>query len=95
MMFFFISQDLWDLIEEEYEEPPVAGSSMAWTAEKQSQYKENVKRNALALRYLHQGMSRAIYPRIYGITKAKVAWETLKKEFQRNEKVISIRLQSL
>ena len=27
MMFFFISQDLWELIEEDYEEPSTAGSN--------------------------------------------------------------------
>ena len=45
--------------------------------------------------YLHQGISKTIYPRIFGISKAKDAWETLKKEFQGNSKVVSIRLQSL
>jgi len=49
MMFFFISQDLWKLIEEDYEESPVAGSNTAWTVENQTQYKKNTKKNALAL----------------------------------------------
>ena len=36
MMFFFISQDLWELIEEDYEEPPTTSSNTAWTAENQT-----------------------------------------------------------
>ena len=87
MMFFFISQDLWELIEEDCEEPPATGLNTAWTLENQTQYKKNIKKNALALRYLHQGVSKSIYPRTCGITKAKVAWETLKKEFQGNKRL--------
>ena len=86
MMFFFISQDLWELIKEDYEEPLATGSNIAWTAENQTQHKKNTKKNALALRYLHQGISKSIYPHIYVITKAKIAWETLKEEFQGNDK---------
>ena len=40
-------------------------------------------------------MSKSIYPRIFGASKAKEAWDILKNEFQGNDKVISIKLQSL
>lgn len=53
-----------------------------------------MKNDAKALRYIHQGVRRTIYPRIYGISKAKEAWEVLQQEFQGNEKVISIKLQT-
>ncbi|KAK2977743.1 hypothetical protein RJ640_010409 [Escallonia rubra] len=57
-------------------------------------YKEKVKKKATALRFIQQGISQSIYPRIFGIKKAKEAWEILQKEFQGSEKVISIKLQT-
>ncbi|KAG7950903.1 hypothetical protein I3843_13G140400, partial [Carya illinoinensis] len=70
MMTMFISQDLWELIEEGFQDPPAAGSS-SWTEKNQKQFKENMKRNATALRIIHQGVSKSIYPRIYSVKKAK------------------------
>ncbi|KAG6469652.1 hypothetical protein ZIOFF_070582 [Zingiber officinale] len=52
-------------------------------------------KNAMALRILQQSVSKTIYPRLYGLKKAKEAWSVLKKEFQGSEKVISIKLQGL
>ncbi|KAI4370426.1 hypothetical protein MLD38_018780 [Melastoma candidum] len=57
--------------------------------------KENVMKNAMALRILPQFVSKMIYPRLYGLKKAKEAWSVLKKEFQGLEKVTSIKLQGL
>uniref|UniRef100_A0A2N9EW08 CCHC-type domain-containing protein n=1 Tax=Fagus sylvatica TaxID=28930 RepID=A0A2N9EW08_FAGSY len=94
MMTIFISQDLWDLIEDGFQEPPATGNS-SWTDANQKEYKENLKKNATALRIIHQGVSKSIYPRIFGEKKAKDAWETLQKEFQGSKKVISVKLQNL
>ena len=41
MMDFFISHDLWDVIEKDYPEPPVDGDSTRWTAAQEKLYKEN------------------------------------------------------
>ncbi|KAI4365217.1 hypothetical protein MLD38_021223 [Melastoma candidum] len=57
--------------------------------------KENVMKNAMALRILQQSVSKTIYPRLFGFKKAKEAWSVLKKEFQGSEKVIAIKLQGL
>ena len=95
MMDFFISHDLWDVIEKDYPEPPVDEDSTRWTAAQEKLYKENQKKDATALRYIKQGVSKSIYPRIFNKRKAKDAWEVLQKEFRGNEKVISIKLQSL
>ena len=102
MRFFFIARDLSKIVEEGYDDSPVVSddssstsSSTETSSQVSTQNKEKIKNNALALSYLHQGISKTIYPRIFGISKAKDAWETLKKEFQGNSKVVSIRLQSL
>ena len=91
---FFISQDLWEVIEESYDEPS-SEASATWTNAQQKQYKENVKKDANALRYIQQGVSKSIFPRIFGIKKAKDAWEVLQKEFQGSEKVTAIKLRTL
>ena len=96
MQIIFISQDLWDIVEGSYAEPPQPHDvAKDWTTKRQREYKENVKKDACALRYIQQGISKAIYPRIFGAKKAKQAWEILKEGFQGNEKVISLKLQSL
>ncbi|CAL1407835.1 unnamed protein product [Linum trigynum] len=59
------------------------------------QYKVNVRRNANALLIIQQEVSKAIYPRIFGIINAKKVWEVLQNEFQGNHRAISIKCQNL
>mgnify|MGYP006953310449 CR=1 FL=1 len=58
---FFLSQNLWDVVEDGYAEPPESASSSDWTPAHQQQYKENIQRNATALRYIQQGVSKSIF----------------------------------
>lgn len=39
--------------------------------DKKKEYKENVKNNATTLRIIHQSVSKAIYPKIFGIKKGQ------------------------
>ncbi|KAG6477561.1 hypothetical protein ZIOFF_066828 [Zingiber officinale] len=102
----FLSQDLWKLVEEGYEEVPEgislpegdntsAEGVINPTEDEQKAYKENIMKNAMALRILQQSVSKTIYPRIFGLKKVNEAWEVLKKEFKGSQKVISIKLQNL
>ncbi|KAA8529716.1 hypothetical protein F0562_034184 [Nyssa sinensis] len=93
MQTIFISQDLWDIIEDGYKEPP--GDPSTWTQAQKKQHKENIQKDASALRLIHQGVSKSIFPRIFRVKKAKEAWEILQMEFQGNDKAISIKLQTL
>ena len=101
MQTFFISQDLWDIIEDGYPELPETETdteTKTSTRNRQAierQYKENRKRDASTLRYIQQGVSKSIFPRIFGVKIAKSAWEILKVEFEGSEKAISLKLQSL
>ncbi|CAN0880806.1 hypothetical protein LINGRAHAP2_LOCUS13857 [Linum grandiflorum] len=90
----FIFQDLWDIVQEGIEESPQEGDSKS-SDKKSKEQKENVKRNASALRIIQQAVSKTIFPRIFGIKIAKEAWEVLKNEFQGYEKAISIKRQNL
>ena len=81
-------QDLWDIVERGY--PRQDGArAMRWTNEKQKEFKENQKKDAIALRYIKQGVSKTIYPSISGKRKAKDAWEVLKMEYRGDDKFFS------
>ncbi|ONI29883.1 hypothetical protein PRUPE_1G219500 [Prunus persica] len=94
MKTLFISQDLWDLVEDGYEEPEKTLTGKA-TLESQQAVKENRKSDAKALFLIQQGVSKNFFPRLLSATTSKEAWEILKIEFQGSQKVISIKLQSL
>ena len=73
---------MWILVDEGFSEPPQTGSSTSWLEEDAKEYKQNVQRNAIALRIIQQKVSKSIYPRIFSIKKAREAWEILRNEFQ-------------
>ena len=87
MQTFFVSQDLWELVEEGHEDLPENS-----TDAQQKLYRENKKRDALASCFIHAAVSKTNFPRVYGLRNSKEAWDTLKKEFLGNDEVIAIRL---
>ena len=95
MKTLFVSQELWELVEDGFEQPESSAVLSTWSQAKQKEYKENKKKDAKALLNIQQGISKSIFPRIMGAKNAKEAWEILKVEFQGSDKVISIKLQSL
>ena len=88
---FFISQDLWDIIDEGFQEVDLS----CCLEEEGRDFKESKKKNAAALKYIQHGVSRSIFPRIYPISKAKKAWDVLRLEFQGTEKIKVLKLQTL
>jgi len=94
MKTLFISQDLWDLVEDGYKELESTTVLVSWSDAKKNEFKEYKKKDAKALFFIQQGVSKAIFPRISFVSKSKEAWEILKVEFQESEKVISIKLQT-
>ncbi|CAL9010551.1 unnamed protein product [Prunus brigantina] len=79
-----ISQDLWDLVEDGYEELEKTSTGKA-TPESQQALKENRKRDAKALFLIQKGISKNLFPRL--LSASKNAWEILKIEFQGSQKV--------
>ena len=61
---------------------------------KKKKWKENKKRDALALLNIQLGVSKLTFPRILDAKTSKEAWDTLKVEYQGYDKVISIKLQT-
>ena len=82
----FISQDLWDVIENDYPIPESQEELATWTTTKQKEYKQNKQHDAKTLLFIQQGVSREIFPRIMQAKNAKEAWKTLKNEFKGTNK---------
>uniref|UniRef100_A0A803MAM1 UBN2 domain-containing protein n=1 Tax=Chenopodium quinoa TaxID=63459 RepID=A0A803MAM1_CHEQI len=89
MKTMFKSQELWDLVENGYDEPNPA------PAIPDAQLKENRKKDAKALFFIQSALDDDIFPRITAATSAHEAWETLKQEYLGDQRVIKVRLQTL
>src|SRR5262249_5805305 len=89
MKTLFWSQELWDIVENEYKEPNPA------LVEPEQRLRENRKRDAKALLLIQSAIDNDIFPRISTATTSKQAWEILKQEYLGNKKVITIKLQTL
>ncbi|KAA8525231.1 hypothetical protein F0562_007086 [Nyssa sinensis] len=92
MKTFFISQDLWDLVESGFAEPE---STATLTQDQAKALKENIQRDARALNQIQEGVSNSIFPRIMRATRSKQAWEILQQEYQGDLKARTIKLQNL
>ncbi|TXG55956.1 hypothetical protein EZV62_017269 [Acer yangbiense] len=88
MKTFFLSQDLWVVVERGVT-TPAEGSSVAVVDKNEKQ------KDAKALFVLQQAVSDSIFPRLMRATTSKEAWDILQLEFQGNAKVKSIKLQGL
>ncbi|XP_020269489.1 uncharacterized protein LOC109844775 [Asparagus officinalis] len=85
MKTLFKSQDLWDLVENGFVD----------TDEPNQQLRDTCKKDSKALFMIQQAVDDEIFPQIAAATTSKEAWEILKKEYLGDEKVISIKLQTL
>jgi hypothetical protein len=94
MKTLLISQDLWDMVEEEVvaEEDQEKGKKKAETSE---EVKEKKKRDANALYLIQQSISDKNFPRIIGDKSVNEAWGFLQREFQGTDKVRSVKLLTL
>ncbi|KAK2969899.1 hypothetical protein RJ640_009845 [Escallonia rubra] len=95
MKTLFISQGLWSFVLNGYKQPTDSIVFTTWNENKKEQYYENQMKDAKALLYIQQGVSKTIFPRITVATVAKEAWDILQNEFKGSDKVIFIKLQSL
>ncbi|KAK2977872.1 hypothetical protein RJ640_020216 [Escallonia rubra] len=91
MRTLFVSHDVWELVENGYEDPDDISTL---TLAQQEKLRENRKKDAKALYFIQVAVSTSIFPRIIGANRSKEAWDTLKNEFQGSEKVRTIKLQT-
>ncbi|XP_057540747.1 uncharacterized protein LOC130818601 [Amaranthus tricolor] len=95
MKSIFITQDIWEIIQDGYEQPKDANEEASWDDTKKCQYKQNKRRDHYALSIIYRGLHETILPTIMTATTAKEAWSTLETKYRGSEKVILFKLQSL
>lgn len=92
MKAFLMAHDLWDVIEQGYEQPDAEGN---YTAAQVKQQKDPSMKNMKALSFLFTVVSEEIFPKIVAATTANEAQDKLEEEFKGSEKVRAVRLQAL
>ena len=95
MKSIFITQDIWEIIQDGYEKPKDANEEASWDETKKTQYKQNKRRDHYALSIIYRGVDETILPTIMAATTAKEAWSILETKYRGSEKVILFKLQSL
>lgn len=81
MRTLFCSQELWDLVEKGIPEH-----------EDEARMKEHKKRDSNALYLIQQSLNLQLFSFIEAANTAKEAWELLRIQYQRNSKVIAVKL---
>ncbi|KAL4364030.1 hypothetical protein GQ457_04G017220 [Hibiscus cannabinus] len=89
MKTMFKYQELWDLVENGYEEPDPA------PAVPDQRLRENRKRDLRLLVLIQSALEDNIFSRISAADTSKQAWDILKQEYLGNKKVIIVKLQTL
>ena len=92
MRALFASQDLWELVEDGFEEPIDENEFNALTQAEKDLLKSNKKNDSKALFYLYQAVHESVFPRIAAARKSKDAWDTMKIAYQGMEKVKTTKL---
>ncbi|KAK2968736.1 hypothetical protein RJ640_014012 [Escallonia rubra] len=92
MKTFFLSQDLWDIVQDGFDVPEDVSTL---TTAQHKTLKELKQKDARALLIIQQTLTEQIFPRIIGANTEKIAWITLQEEFHGSIKVRTVRLQTL
>jgi len=89
------SQDLWEFVEDGFEEPADENEFNNLTQAEKDLLKSNKKKDSKSLYFLYQAVHENVFPRIAVAKRSKEAWETLKIAYQGMEKVKTAKLQLL
>ncbi|KAK2969370.1 hypothetical protein RJ640_000642 [Escallonia rubra] len=92
MKTIFKSLGLWESVVEGFTEP---NTTEGMTENQKKKLDEKRQKDASALSLIQRNVTDPIFPRIMRVESAKEAWETLRNEFQGDDKVRAIKLQSL
>ncbi|XP_022004359.2 uncharacterized protein LOC110901909 [Helianthus annuus] len=84
------SQDLWTIVEEGYAELPSNASE-----NEQNIQKEKIKRDKKALHIKFQAVKETVFERVATCKTSKEAWEVLHKAYKGENRVKTVRLQTL
>ena len=92
MKVLYGSQDLWEIVENGYEEPE---NQATLSTQQLNTLKEIRKKDKKALYFIYQAVDEAIFERISSASTSKEAWDILNKAYKGEEKVKMVRLQAL
>eukprot|EP00268_Persea_americana_P051130 TRINITY_DN5623_c0_g1_i2.p1 TRINITY_DN5623_c0_g1~~TRINITY_DN5623_c0_g1_i2.p1 ORF type:complete len:341 (-),score=50.50 TRINITY_DN5623_c0_g1_i2:1073-2095(-) len=95
MKALFGFQELTEIIEAGYVEPADQVAAAALSQTQKDNLRENRKKDKKVLFFLYQAVDEIVFERISSATTAKDAWEMLQKSYKGDEKVKSVRLQTL
>jgi len=77
MKALFSSQDIWDLVENGFQEPASVETYNALPQEERDLLSDNRKNDARALFYIFQVVHESVFPRATTTMKSKQGWDTL------------------
>eukprot|EP00253_Pinus_taeda_P003326 PITA_03326 len=95
MRALFASQDLWEFVEDGFEEPTDEDEFNNLTQAEKELLKSNKKKDSKALYFLYQAVHESVFPRIEAAKRSKETWQTLMIAYQGMEKVKTTKLQLL
>eukprot|EP00253_Pinus_taeda_P024602 PITA_24602 len=95
MKALFAYQDLWELVQDGYEELADENEFNRLIPGEKDLLKSNRKKDSKALVFLYQAVDQSVFPRIAAAKTSKEAWQTLKTAYQGMEKVKTTKLQLL
>ena len=87
MRALFTSQELWEFVEDGFEELADEEEFDDLTQVEKKLLKSNRKKDYKALFLLYQAVHESVFPRITAVNRSKEAWKTLKTAYQGMEKV--------
>eukprot|EP00253_Pinus_taeda_P012184 PITA_12184 len=95
MKALFASQDLWEIVEDGFDEPADETEFNRLTQAEKDILKSNRKKDAKAIVLLYQAVDQSVFPRLAAAKTSNEAWQTLKTAYQGMEKVRTAKLQLL
>lgn len=95
MKALFSSQDIWELVENGFQEPADVAAYNALTQAERDLLRDNRKKDSKCLFYIFRAVHESIFPRIATTTKTKQAWNTLETTYQGMAMVKTAKLQML
>ncbi|XP_028059589.1 uncharacterized protein LOC114263291 [Camellia sinensis] len=95
MQVLLASQDLWELVDQGYDEPATLANERNLNDAQKTALKDLRKRDKKALYLLYQGIDESSFEKILAATTSKEAWSILRNSHCGIEKTIRVRLQVL
>ena len=95
MKALLFSQDIWELVENGFEQKIDAVAYNSLRQSEKDVVRDSRKKDSKSLFYIFQAVHESIFPRIAAAKNSKKTWDTLQTAYQGMEKVKTTKLQML